>query len=494
MVAMGENINYYKANSIVLTVSWILDIFLILGYIGEVVKGQKEVFMVLGLVLLVVIQGMIAFLCYIKDKTSSSMKYIVIIVFFAVYLYAMFTSSRLLTFIYIIPLIIAYILYCDLHIMKVITLCVVVANLAKVIFMAMVLDEQSKSMITDYTIQLAAIIIIPVVLIFVTKVLMDETNAHIEVIDEARKKEVQMLSEASNVSNLLDSNCYSVYENIDKMQQSCQIVAEAAENISLAMGEAVESVEKQKDLTTDIHDIITKSAEVTEQMDQFTKGVRERLEKGNEIVKRLSEKTIQSNDNSEEAYEAIQLLAKHMEEIGLIIQTINKISARTNVLSVNATIESARAGEIGLGFGVVAEEIRKLSGQTKAAVYKIVDIISTLDVNMELCLNSMENFRNINKEQTKLIRSTLEVFKQTSEDVNLVEKGADHVNKNMEKILSANKHIVDSISSISALTEETMASVEETNSTLSQNVTEIEITKKLATELIEGSMTLKKYL
>ena len=360
--------------------------------------------------------------------------------------------------------------------------------------MILALDEQSKSMTTDYTIQLAAIIIIPVALIFVTKFLMNEMKAYIEAIDEVRKKEARMLSEASKVSNLLDSNCYSVYENIEKMDQSCQVVNEAAENISLAMGEAVESVEKQKELTTDIHELITRSAGVTEKMDQVTKEARKRLEEGSEIVGRLSEKTIQSNDNSEEAYEAILLLARHMEEIELIIQTINKISARTNVLSVNATIESARAGEIGLGFGVVAEEIRKLSGQTKAAVYKIVEIISTLEVNMKLCLNSMENFRNINKEQTKLIRSTLEVFKQTSEDVNLVEKSADHVNKNMEEILSANRHIVDSISSISALTEETMASVEETNSILSQNVTEIETTKKLATELIEGSMTLKKYL
>lgn len=491
---MEENVNYYKANSVVLTVSWILDIFLILGYIGEVVKGEKEVFMVLGLVLLVIIQGVLAFLCYLKDRKSSSMKYIVIIGFFAVYLYAMFTSSRLLTFIYIIPLIIAYILYCDLHIMKLISSCVIVANLAKVIFVAMVLDEQSQSMITDYTIQLAAIIIIPASLIFVTKSMMKETEEHIEAIEEARKKEVEMLSEAAKVSNLLDSNCYSVYENIDKMEQSCHIVAEAAESISLAMGEAVESVEKQKELTTDIHELITKSAKETEQMDQITKGARERLVKGSEIVKRLSQKTVQSNDQSDQAYEAIQLLARHMEEIELIIQTINKISARTNVLSVNATIESARAGEIGLGFGVVAEEIRKLSDQTKVAVYKIVDIISTLEVNMELCLNSMENFRSINKEQTKLIRSTLEVFKQTNEDVESVEKSADQVNKNMENILNANRNIIDSISSISALTEETMASVEETNSTLSENVTEIEKTKKLATELIEGAMALKKYL
>ena len=69
---------------------------------------------------------------------------------------------------------------------------------------------------------------------------------------------------------------------------------------------------------------------------------------------------------------------KRVEEIGDIVQTINLIADRTNLLSLNASIEAARAGDHGRGFAVVAEEIRALSDRAAAASSDVAKIVRGL--------------------------------------------------------------------------------------------------------------------
>ena len=74
----------------------------------------------------------------------------------------------------------------------------------------------------------------------------------------------------------------------------------------------------------------------------------------------------------------IREMGKRSEEIGDIVQTINLIADRTNLLSLNASIEAARAGDHGRGFAVVAEDIRALSDRAAAASADIAKIVRGL--------------------------------------------------------------------------------------------------------------------
>lgn len=84
----------------------------------------------------------------------------------------------------------------------------------------------------------------------------------------------------------------------------------------------------------------------------------------------------------------VQVISK---DIGVMLEFIRNVATQTHILGLNAAIEAARSGEHGRGFGVIAEEIRKLSAQSKENAEKIADLTEQIVINMDKITSSSEN-------------------------------------------------------------------------------------------------------
>ena len=158
-------------------------------------------------------------------------------------------------------------------------------------------------------------------------------------------------------------------------------------------------------------------------------------------------------------------IAKETSSIGNIIATIDEIARRTNLLSLNASIEAARAGAAGKGFSVVAEEIRMLAEQSAVSAGEIGNIITTVTAKTEQTATAAKHAEEIVKQQEEAVEATLSEFNVINENFKTI---ADHLKEiglqvaDMEK---AKVNTLSAIDGISAVSEEAAASSSEVGNT-----------------------------
>lgn len=124
----------------------------------------------------------------------------------------------------------------------------------------------------------------------------------------------------------------------------------------------------------------------------------------NEISKNsniAAEMTSNSLRQSEEIEKIVEILSENSNDIGEIVKVVSSITQQTNMLALNASIEAERAGEAGRGFGVVANEVKELSRQTKSATKEISQKIDIIQKQIHKVQNSIteasQAIRDVNK-------------------------------------------------------------------------------------------------
>lgn len=166
----------------------------------------------------------------------------------------------------------------------------------------------------------------------------------------------------------------------------------------------------------------------------------------------------------------IQKVNEVVDRVSQIVSVIEDISGQTNLLSLNASIEAARAGDAGRGFAVVAEEIRVLSDNTSEQLENIKNIISELISECNECVKASENIVEDNVTQKEEIGYVLFEFGTLDEQIGLTVDKAEEIKQLVETMVELNGNITtssggltDVSSANAAATEEMTANIEELN-------------------------------
>lgn len=268
----------------------------------------------------------------------------------------------------------------------------------------------------------------------------------------------------SNIKNSFERVEKSTQEVADMTEISHDITSKittSIQQISASIVEQANDTETISEKSNDLGSKIEDSSNIIAEIVDISSNTSELTQKGMHIMKLLDEKTEESNNKTKEVNSVIKETNKYANNAEDIISLIDSVAEQTNLLALNASIEAARAGEAGKGFAVVADEIRKLSVETSSATNEIKEILTNIQLKSNKATTTMSDFENIIDAQNETIASTDKIFHQTANQLDLFIQKINTAKNHTDKIYIDKDDIIDAITTVSAVTEETAASSEE---------------------------------
>jgi methyl-accepting chemotaxis protein len=176
-------------------------------------------------------------------------------------------------------------------------------------------------------------------------------------------------------------------------------------------------------------------------------------------------------------------LSAHSQAIGKIVKVISNIAAQTNLLSLNAAIEAARAGDVGQGFAVVADEIRKLAEQSESATREVANIIKNTQNQTARVVEKAESSEVILKTQNIAMSNTLAIFKKISNSMSELTQKVSAITGEVQEMSNYKDKAISAIQNISSVSEEIAAATEEVAASTEEQMGSIEELNSYAKEL-----------
>jgi methyl-accepting chemotaxis protein len=487
MKIIKEYSNLATTNKMLITIIAIITACATLGNTVDVIRGRKLPAIALGFLLF----GIVVILCLIRlfkrNPDTSKIKHYGNIGFFILYAFTLFTSQRILVFVYFMPVMYMSVLYYDVRLVKGISASVILVNLIRIAWLIKYVKLTDQGSITDYIVVIFSLFVVCWNAILATK-MTKKFNEN----DLSKQKTI--LDEVLTLGRVLDTNSTEVYHVVTELEESSKIMNQAMTDMAASMEETAASITDQTRLTQNIQNIIHDTSETAKSMEKLSEASINAMDKSQTIINDLSHKTAIMNDNGNVVYKAMMSLEAKTAEIGKLTGLISSIAQNTHILSLNAAVESARAGNAGKGFAVVAHEVGTLASQTTQAVTNITTIITELQKMVKSSIMAMEDFRKTNAAQNQLINDTETIFSEMTRNMNQVNSKVADVSKKIQDILSANNNIVDSIEIIARTSESTSSGIQETTSQTEMNMVQVDKTKQIAQELMTTSENLKKYI
>lgn len=304
--------------------------------------------------------------------------------------------------------------------------------------------------------------------------MVKETNDEIGLIIEKMKELTQSLGnivgKIRNSSDTMSSNSYELNDTSSQTLAANNEISKAVEDVAEGSTGMAASISK-------INENLLEMSNETKDINESVNEIRNQTTAVQESSKIMNDKIKSMQDSSHKMDEGISAISKRIETVNTtvdkvsnIVSVIEEISSETNLLSLNASIEAARAGDAGKGFAVVAQEIRVLSDNTNTELENIKQIISSLVEECRYCVQASGTIVEDNAKQKEEIKAVLDEFGSLDEQIQKTAEKADEIEELVTAMIELNDDITKSSNSLTdvsaanaAATEEMNANIEELN-------------------------------
>lgn len=473
-----------RSNQYVMWVHTTVAIFLMLAYFVDIVAGTRSMGYYLTVVTFASIPVVIEHVFYRRNQDTSAVQHCSGYGFAVIYTFLLFTARSPLTFTYVLPMILAVSAFNNMAFSIKVNVGVVIINTIQV-YIGMKKHTSYYINDTICLIQVVILIIIGVCSIILCRVLDMNNRQKLAVIEAEHDKAVEIHEATLEIAKQMTQNIELIYNMLQQLSTTADDTRQAMEQVNEGSTTTAEAVQSQlintKTIEKLLDEVNTATDTISTEMEAATTGITTGTSNMNQLVDKVGES---AEIGSRVAVQLADLDVK-MKEMNSIISIIDNITFQTNILALNAGIEAARAGEAGKGFAVVADEITTMAGQTKRATVNIGQLVGNVSEALTQVVAAIREMIEYINDSQVITTTTEKSFLEISASTEVMNKNIQNLTAILEKLISSNVEIVDSVNTVSSITEEVSTLADETYGAETKNVTVIQNITKLMQDLRE---------
>lgn len=268
-----------------------------------------------------------------------------------------------------------------------------------------------------------------------------------------------LIMEVESVYDALTVSLNKVNSSSTTFSETTKDIQHSVHEVEIGVGEQTESAAACLTEMDSLFNKINTVNDDTNEIGSIAASTQIAINTGLTSMDNLNAKTKSTTDITDSVIQTIKQLSVHSTNIGQIVNSINDIAEETNLLSLNASIEAARAGAAGKGFSVVANQIRKLADQCLASAGKISGLVNEITAATKDAVSTAQTAEEIVDEQVEAVAATAHSFQELKQRIEKLSEYLESIQNSSKDMEASGSSTLNSMENISAILEQTLASV-----------------------------------
>ncbi|MCR5784009.1 MAG: methyl-accepting chemotaxis protein [Eubacterium sp.] len=291
--------------------------------------------------------------------------------------------------------------------------------------------------------------------------MVKNTNSLIEVLDG-------IVTNIRQSAKLVGSSSEELSEMTSQISITAEDVSNAVQDIAAGASQQADEIQRASENVSQISDAVSDVQDSSGNLGSLATRMKDASEASSTSLTALQESSSNMSAKIDDISKTISATQQAVSNINEKVDGIASIATQTNLLSLNASIEAARAGESGRGFAVVAEEIGKLADNSKVLADDIRHEMDLLLTESEAAVAASEEVLRGNLEQQEALGETLASVNGMLADIRETVTGVHSISEGADTCVSSKNIVSDSMSSLSAISEQNAASSQETGASMEE--------------------------
>ena len=291
--------------------------------------------------------------------------------------------------------------------------------------------------------------------------MMRDMRKSAEESERSRQEMQQLLQEVTASVNILNTTNSMLQDNATATGKITRDVSTSFQEIASGIESQTPSVADISGAIHQMNEIVLQTGRASDEMNEQSRKTAEFTEQGQDQMSNLADQMSEISTFTLHTSSVMSKVSEENRKISSIVNMIVDIATQTNLLSLNASIEAARAGEHGRGFAVVASEIRTLAENAQKASGEISDILGNIQTSIEEASSLVTTGLGATKSGQAAVQNVSQLFNGIKQNTEHVLDQAEKLQQMNQQLQKSSAEVLNEITSIAAITEETSASVEE---------------------------------